>query len=420
VNECCKYSEMTRLDFKRPQCFVKESSSAPVCPLKQKSSALIRSHPSQSLRQRRLFVARLFHISQYSLLTDYLSTLVIDRVPIPKAEDSPLKSSRALVFALVLASCGGGQTESGLTPSARGGSAEPSPTGTSTATPSAGPAASTAPSTKPPASPTTTPSPVPTATATPAIKHITVVVMENYNYEEVLGSSQAPFINSFAAASALFTNSEAITHPSEPNYLALFSGSTQGDTTDDCPLSYSAANLATELSAKHLTFAGYAEDYPSANPYACEYDPSPYASGYYYMRKHVPWTDFTNFPTSEFHAYTDSAPQLSAQVTFITPNMCDDMHDCPISSGDAWASKNLPAIESWDNANDGLLILTFDEGDNSPTNHILTVFAGPMVASGQYGQSINHYSIVRFIEKNFGLPYLGGAASQSDITGVVK
>jgi hypothetical protein len=269
--------------------------------------------------------------------------------------------------------------------------------------------------------PGTTAAPAPTASPLSLVRHVTVVVMENYDYSQVIGSPAAPYINSLAQQNALFTNSSAITHPSEPNYLALFSGSTQGLTSDACPVSYSGANLATQLAAKGLTFAGYAENFPGASPYSCEAGASPsVSSGYFYWRKHVPWADFTNVPLADFHDYTPGSPSLGATVTFITPNICDDMHDCGVAAGDAWASKNLPAILSWDAANDGLLVFTFDEGEYSSTNHIVTILAGPIVKPGQYTQSVNHYTVLRLIETLFGLPYLGGAASQIDMSTVLK
>lgn len=98
----------------------------------------------------------------------------------------------------------------------------------------------------------------------PHISHITVVIMENYDYEQIIGSASAPYINALARGSALFTNSHAVTHPSQPNYLALFSGSTQSVASDYCPVTSGAANLATELMSHGFTFQGYAEGSPSS------------------------------------------------------------------------------------------------------------------------------------------------------------
>lgn len=251
------------------------------------------------------------------------------------------------------------------------------------------------------------------------IAHVTVIVMENFDYEEVMGNAQAPYFNQFAAANALFTNSSGVAHPSEPNYLALFSGSTQGVTSDACPLTFTADNLAAELLAGAYTFDGYAEGWPGAgNP--CFAEPANVTSGYLYWRKHAPWADFTGVSLYAYsHAYT-SATSLAGSVNFIIPDICNDMHDCGVAAGDRWLSAHVPEIESWDDAHRGLLIVTFDEGEYSATNHIATVMAGPMVNPGTYAQAINHYSVLRLIEDNFGLPYRGQSAYATPISGVIR
>jgi hypothetical protein len=114
----------------------------------------------------------------------------------------------------------------------------------------------------------------------PLPTHIVVVVEENHGYSQIIGSSQVPYINTLATEGASFTNSHAITHPSEPNYLAFFSGSTQGITDDSCPHTFSAANLGSELIAAKKTFIGYSEGLPSTGSTVC-------TSGEY-ARKHAP------------------------------------------------------------------------------------------------------------------------------------
>ncbi len=113
-------------------------------------------------------------------------------------------------------------------------------------------------------------------------------MMENLSYGEVIGNHSAPFLNGLARRGALFTNSRAIGHPSEPNYLALFSGSTHGVTADSCPLRFTGPNLASELIAAGHTFTGYAEDLPGTG--------SPVCTAGEYARKHVPWVNFTTVP----------------------------------------------------------------------------------------------------------------------------
>jgi hypothetical protein len=250
------------------------------------------------------------------------------------------------------------------------------------------------------------------ATAVPRYDHVVIVMDENESQSEVIGSSAAPYINSLAAGGANFTNSDAITHPSEPNYLALFSGSTQGVTADTCPVSFGADNLGNQLRTAGLSFTGYAEDLPSVGSEVC-------TSGEY-ARKHVPWTDFTDLPASVNQPFT-SFPSNFANlptVSWVTPNLCDDIHDCSVATGDAWLQANMGAYATWAKTHNSLLIFTFDEDDGSVPNHIATIFYGAGITPGNYGEAINHYSVLRTLEAMYGLPYLANAATANTITDV--
>ncbi len=250
-------------------------------------------------------------------------------------------------------------------------------------------------------------------------KYVQLVIFENESYDDVIGSSQAPYITSLSNTWANMTQSFAITHPSEPNYLALFSGSTQNVNGDQCPVSYGVQSLGSELLKAKVSFTGYAESMPSNGFTGCMADADTLPSGWLYMRKHVPWPDFTKIPASVSIVYPGPLKKPPSRFTWITPNMCNDMHDCPISTGDKWAKKNLPKLINWDVANNGLLILTFDENDGSAGNQIPTILIGN-VNPGQYSQTINHYSVLRTIEDIFGLKHLGSSGSATPIQGVVK
>ena len=135
------------------------------------------------------------------------------------------------------------------------------------------------------------------ANGVPMPDHVVIVMEENHSYSEIIGSPSAPYINALIPQGALFTQSFAITHPSQPNYADLFSGSNQGVTDDSCPHSWTAANLGRALLNASRSFAGYSEDLPFAGYTGC-------ASGRY-VRRHAPWINFTNVPTattrSAFH-----------------------------------------------------------------------------------------------------------------------
>ncbi len=247
----------------------------------------------------------------------------------------------------------------------------------------------------------------------PRPAHTVVVVLENRAFGQVIGSPDAPYLNELGRRGALFTHSYAITHPSEPNYLALFSGSTQGVTSDNCPLSFSGPNLASGLLAAGQTFTGYAEDLPAVGSAVC--------SAGEYARKHVPWADFRNVPPSAsrpFSSFPASDFGRLPTVSFVIPNLCNDMHDCSVATGDAWLRAHLSGYVNWAMSHDSLLIVTFDEDDGTQLNQIPTIFVGQQVRPGSYPERVTHYTVLATIEAAYGLPRDGAAAAVSPITDI--
>jgi len=247
----------------------------------------------------------------------------------------------------------------------------------------------------------------------PRPRHIVVVIMENHSYADVIGSAEAPYLNTLARTGALFTASYGVTHPSEPNYLALFSGSTHGVTSDQCPTSLHAPNLAADLISAGLSFGGYSEGLPAAGSQVCE------QGGY--ARKHAPWTDFAGLPRAvnrPFAAFAAVGFTRLPTVSFVIPDLCHDMHDCSVGTGDAWLRAHLSAYAAWARTHDSLLIVTFDEDDGSNANHIATIVVGQQVRPGRYRTPIDHYNVLRTIEQAYGLPFRGRARSHYPITSI--
>ena len=239
--------------------------------------------------------------------------------------------------------------------------------------------------------------------------------MENHSYADIIGNRAAPFINELARRGALFTHSSAITHPSEPNYLALFSGSTHGVTSDQCPLAIGQApNLGRQLLDAGLTFAGYSEDLPSVGFTGC-------SSANSYAAKHSPWVHFGNLPTT----VNQPATALPADygrlptVSFLIPNLCHDMHDCSVATGDAWMRDHLDGYVRWAREHNSVLLVTFDEDDNHSDNRILTFFTGGPIKPGRYPQPVDHYGVLATLEDWYGLPRLGQAVDATPITGIL-
>jgi acid phosphatase len=267
----------------------------------------------------------------------------------------------------------------------------------------------------PPAPAATTAAPTPPPSAKPRPDHVLVVVLENKANTQVEGNPAAPYLNGLLASSAVMTASRAVSHPSEPNYLALFSGSTHGVTSDQCPLSLGQApNLGRQLLDAGLTFAGYSEDLPSVGFTGC-------SSANSYAAKHSPWVHFGNLPATVNQPAT-ALPADYAQlptVSFLIPNLCHDMHDCSVATGDAWVRDHLDGYVRWAREHNSVLLVTFDEDDNSSGNRILTFFTGGPIKPGRYAQPVDHYGVLATLEDLYGLPRLGQAVDATPITGIL-
>lgn len=268
----------------------------------------------------------------------------------------------------------------------------------------------------------------------PRPAHVVVVIEENHGYDQLLGSKAAPYFNQIARRSAVFTNSHGVTHPSQPNYLAIFSGSTQGIPDDRClrHLSpFSSPNLAAALLKKGLTFKGYAQSLPSSGYLECYDHMSTLTGGYIYARKHCPWVDWQgnqangipaslSLPMTAFPSDFNRLPTVS----FVIPDQDHDMHNignpgdsAAIRRGDQWLRDDLGAYIRWAKSHNSLLIITFDEDQFTPANHIPTLLMGAGVRPGHYGQRIDHYSVLHTLEAMYGLP-VSDATHASTISGV--
>ena len=241
--------------------------------------------------------------------------------------------------------------------------------------------------------------------------HIVIVILENKHRSSVMGSGQAPYLNKLAARGASMTHSYGVTHPSQPNYLALFSGSTHGVTGNACPQHFRKGdNLGHQLRKSGLSFIGYAESLPRTGFHGC-------GSGRY-LRKHNPWVNFGTLPASTnrpFSAFPRDYRKLPT-VAFVSPNMCHDMHDCSIRTGDRWMRKHLGRYARWAPRHNSLLIVTFDENAGGSANPIPTIIVGANVHRGVHPERLNHYKLLRTIEDIYGLPALGRAKAASPLS----
>lgn len=258
---------------------------------------------------------------------------------------------------------------------------------------------------------------IPAARKLPKIDHIVIVVEENRSQKAIEGNPSAPYINSLMKQSANMTNFHAKEHPSQPNYLDLFSGSNQGVTDDKIPKAkFSTDNLASELIAKNYTFTGYSEDLPSVGFNGASTGPGGYA------RKHNPWVNFINVPKEVNQPLTNFPKDFTKlpTVSFVIPNLRKDMHDGTIKEADDWLKGKIDPYVQWAQNHNSLLIVTWDEDDYSQDNKIATFFVGPMVKTGRFDENLNHFNLLRTIEDVYGLAHAGESKTVKPIVSIWK
>lgn len=246
--------------------------------------------------------------------------------------------------------------------------------------------------------------------------HVVVVIEENHSLLNMRGAAEVPYINQLAGEGALLANYYAIRHPSEPNYVALFSGDTQGVQDDSCPHSYQKQNLADSLAAKKVGFAIYSENMPSAGFTGCASDDK------LYRRKHNPVPDFVTVPAGDNRPFSDFPSDYTKlpAVAFVVPNMMDDMHDGTPAQADAWLKTKLDGYKQWAMQHHSLLIVTWDEDDGADNNRVMTVVLGQDVKPGEYEQKLNHYDLLRMLTDMYGAAPVGAAAHAKGIGDIWK
>jgi phosphatidylinositol-3-phosphatase len=235
-----------------------------------------------------------------------------------------------------------------------------------------------------------------------------VIVMENRSYAQALtGRYTARLASEYPVATAY----HGVSHPSLPNYLALSSGSTWG-IADDGYHRLPAGGLGAQLTAARIEWRAYMEGMTNG----CYNSPYPYAL------KHNPFAYYGNSCPNQVVNFSHFATDMKTKVprfVWITPDLCHDGHDCSTAVADNWLSQTVPKIlatSAWQQ--DGLLIITWDEGEDS-ANHVLTLVIHPHPAARASGRVYNHYSLLATIEDRLGLSRLGLAAKANAMTDLV-
>jgi phosphatidylinositol-3-phosphatase len=257
----------------------------------------------------------------------------------------------------------------------------------------------------------------------PSFDHVIVVVLENKTQHDVLGNRAAPYFNALASRSAVLTRYGGVAHPSLPNYLALVSGSTHGITSDCTSCIVNAQNLADTLEGAHRTWKAYAEGLPS-----------PGFTGAHagrYVKRHMPFLYFRDIVLRSTRRRRvvplrrlsrDLAAGELSSFSLVVPDLCHDMHDCPVAVGDRWLRGFLPPLLRSPALTHGVIFVVTDETRfSSPTGLVPALAAGPLVKPGsRVTLRSSHYTLLRTIEDAWGLPRLGRSARVAPITGIWK
>jgi acid phosphatase len=253
----------------------------------------------------------------------------------------------------------------------------------------------------------------------PAFQHVVLIVFENKESPSVLGSRAAPTFNAYARRYANLTRYYGITHPSLPNYLALVSGSTQGITTDCTDCAVDATSLADTVEASGRTWKTYLEGLPAPG--------YPGAGSGLYAKKHNPFAYFRSIASDPARrARLVPLSQLAVDVrakalpslSLVVPDLCHSMHDCSVSTGDAWLRAQVGRFLQLPKT---VVFVLFDEGISKTRGggHTMALALGKTVRPGSRFTGVtSHYGVLRTIEQAWGLPLLGNSAHAAPITGI--
>jgi phosphatidylinositol-3-phosphatase len=263
----------------------------------------------------------------------------------------------------------------------------------------------------------------PVAASQPTFSHVILIVEENHSYSEVIGNSAMPYLNSLASQYGLATQYFANAHPSMPNYLMLTTG--QMETFDDnFSGTISDDNSIRELVKAGKSWKAYQESIPSPGYLGGDALP--------YVRRHNPFSYLSDVqndstqaanivPFSQFSS--DLASNTLPQFSFVSPDVNNDAHNGTLTAADSWLQSNIaPLLASSTFQNGGLLIITFDESEDTDQDHGGGHVATVIISSNskmnfQSKTEYQHQSLLRLVLAASGVnTFPGTAASAPDMT----
>jgi acid phosphatase len=247
-------------------------------------------------------------------------------------------------------------------------------------------------------------------TELPLPDHIIFVWLENKNYNQIINSTSAPYINSLISEGTLFTNFHALGHPSYPEYIRFFAGTDNGKKDDDCinGKPYTNPNLYTQLTVKGKSFAWYSEDLPVAGSDKC-YEKK-------YAERHNPTNCFANVPADGNKTWEEFPSDYTEleNVVCISPNLKHDMHDGTILEGDTWVKENLESLINWCKTHNSVFVIYFDEDHGSADNHIPVIAVGEPVKKGYKSATrYTHYNWTRTLLEIYGAEQIANSKTSA-------
>ena len=252
-------------------------------------------------------------------------------------------------------------------------------------------------------------------------RHVIWIWFENKPASGVLGSPQAPYLDGLATGCASASDYHGVTHPSLPNYLAATSGSTHGVADDGPPSAHPLAgpSLFSQVADSGRQWRSYEEAMPSpcalasAGRYAVKHNPAAYFTA---IRR-----DCARWDVGLDQLSTDLAAHQLPAFALVTPDLCHDMHDCSVATGDAWLRDTLPALLASPEYADGstAVLITWDEADGGLGNQVPLLVVAPSITPGTtIAGRLDHYALLHTTEQMLGLPPLGAAAGAPTIPGL--
>jgi hypothetical protein len=262
----------------------------------------------------------------------------------------------------------------------------------------------------------------------PVFSHVIIIILENEEASSIIGNSSMSNLNKLAQQYTSLADYYAIGHPSLPNYIAMTSGNTQGITSDCTKCFVDQTNLMDLIEKSGKTWKAYMEDMPAACTLGSKGN---------YAQKHNPFIYYDNIRTNTARCQQNDVPfsqfdddlknnKLPAYA-WISPNLCNDGHDCPVETADQWlgpVADNILHSTAFDQ--NSLLVITFDEGTSNSGccglpakagGKITTLLISKLVKPGfQDNTPYTHYSLLKTIETSWGLQPLLGHSGDAETT----